>query len=150
MTFYHEKLIVLEALLNDIPLRAIKDDGCNTNVISRDFFELHAELFDVVEKNFQVSHSNKESTEVATKIVEQARLVCGTHVYHSNFAVAKCSYDVPLSMPWNVECKPMIRCEVPTVAVADQHLPVEVDDFSGPVILNIGVKEIPFYATEEG
>ena len=145
-----ERLIVIEALLNDIPVRALKDDGCNTNVISRDFFELHAELFDVVEKKVQVSHSNKESTEVATKIVVQAKLVCGTHVYHSNFAVANCRYDVLLGMPWHVECKPMIRYEIPTVAVADQHLPVEVDDSSGPVISNIGVKKFRSMLRKKG
>lgn len=106
-------LIVLEACLNNMPVRVLKDDRCNTNVISREFFESHADCFDVAERRVEVSHSKKGNTETATKVVLNARLICGEHVYNSNFAIANCRYNVLLGMPWHVSCKPKIRHEVP-------------------------------------
>ena len=47
-------LIVLSGKLNGISVRVLKDDGCNTNVISRKFFGLHRQ-------RFRVSRCNCES-----------------------------------------------------------------------------------------
>ena len=134
-------LIVLDGCLNGIPVRVLKNDGCNTNVISKEFFNFHADCFDVIEKRVEISHSNRENTEIATQIVVNARLSCEEHVYRSNFTVANCRYDVLLGMPCHVDCKPRIKYEVPQVAVADQCLPMEKDEQCTPRITNMGVKK---------
>ncbi len=43
-----EKLFVISGKLNAIPVRVLLDDGCNTNVISKDFLGKHRSSFDIV------------------------------------------------------------------------------------------------------
>lgn len=136
--------------MNDVPVYVLKDDVCNTSVISKEFFEKHAECLDVAEKKVEVCHSNKGNTEFATKVVLNARLKCGKHVYRSNFAVANCRCDVLLGMPWHVDCNPTIEYEVPTVAIADHCLPMQSDDSCSPVITNMGVKKFRSMLRKKG
>ena len=143
-------LIFLDGCLNGIPVRVLKDDGCNTNVISKEFFNFHADCFDVIEKRVEIYHSNRQNTEMATQIVVNARLSCGEHVYRSNFTVANCRYDVLLGMSWHVDCKPRIKYEVPQVAVADQCLPMKKDEQCTPTITNMGVKKFRSILRKKG
>lgn len=101
-----EPLLVIEGLMNGKPVRILKDDGCNTNVISKEFYAAHPDLFEARETSVVVSHSQRGSAETSTHVVMNGVLQMGAHRYQSNWAVADSRYDVLLGMPWHVECKP--------------------------------------------
>jgi hypothetical protein len=61
-----EPLFVLDGMLNGKPVRILKDDGCNTNVVSRKFVERNAEAFKMKSRNVMVNHSAYNRFEQAT------------------------------------------------------------------------------------
>ena len=67
-----EDLIVVEGTLNGESARILKDDGCNTNVVSRDFYADHSHLFEVRESPIVVSHSRKGTTEHSSRVIMNA------------------------------------------------------------------------------
>ena len=106
-----DELIVVEGFMQGVKVIVLKDDGCNTNIISNEFFQKNIDLLKWKVCDIEVKHSNKESNEVATRIVLGATLHIGDHIYKSNWLVANCRYDVLLGMPWHVETKPKIDYE---------------------------------------
>jgi hypothetical protein len=50
-------LLVLRGKFNGLPVKILKDDGCNTNVVSRAFVKKHENLFNVVNKKMILNHS---------------------------------------------------------------------------------------------
>ena len=69
-----EDLLVLEGSLDGHRFRILKDDGCNTNVASHQFFRVNCEKFNWEKCNVEFSHSKKGSTENASKVVLGATL----------------------------------------------------------------------------
>ena len=106
-----DELIVVEGFMEGEKVRVLKDDGCNTNIISSEFFLKNIGLLKWKQCDIEVQHSSKESSEFATRIVLGATLEIGNHAYKSNWLVANCRYDVLLGMPWHVEIKPKIDYE---------------------------------------
>ncbi len=98
-----ETLIVLEGSLNGKRVRVLKEDGCNTNVVSGEFLKNKSESFKVLKRPVEVMHSEDNTLEKAS-----AELRFGTHVYTSNWVVARCRYDVLLGLPWHVANNPKI------------------------------------------
>ncbi len=70
-----EKLSVIKGKLNEIPVRALLDDGCNTTVTPKDFLGKHRSSFDVVQGSLKISHSDEHHSEKSEEIVCNARLV---------------------------------------------------------------------------
>ncbi len=103
-----DELIVVEGLMEGEKVRVLKDDGCNTNIISNEFFQRNCGLLKWKHCDIEVKNSSKESNELATKIVLGGTLQIGDHLYKSNWLVANCRYDILLGMPWHVETKPKI------------------------------------------
>ena len=144
------KLIVLEGSINEEPARILKDDGCNTNVASKEFFLRHRELFETRDENTDVTHSNKNNSEISNEIVLNGLIQCGSHRYRSNFAVANCRYDVLLGMPWHTDVQPRIDYGIPEVEVADTFLPLERNQCFRVSISNIGVKKFRSLLRKKG
>ena len=103
-----DPLIVLDGKRNGVNLRVLKDDGCNTNVVSKGFVKKFQHCLKVVDDNIMVQHSNKDSKERASQIVLNGTLKIGNHSYKSNWVVSNCRYDVVLGMPWHVAHNPNI------------------------------------------
>jgi hypothetical protein len=103
-----EPLFVLDGMFNGKPVRILKDDGCNTNVVSRKFVERNAEAFKMKSRNVMVNHSADDRVEQATQIVLDGRIKVGNNEYLSNLVVSNCRYDVLLGMPWHVASNPKV------------------------------------------
>jgi len=139
-----EPLLVLDGDLNGKRVRVLKDDGCNTNVVSHDFFMNNRKLFSVVKKNVEVRHSKRETVEEASEIILGGTVRIGTHVFKSNWVVASCRYDVLLGMPWHVAHNPKIDYSRRIVKVGADILPLEttLDLKEDKVqVMNLGVKK---------
>ncbi len=100
-----DRLIILDGLLHGKRVRVLKDDGCNTNVISQEFFERNRKEYNWKNCIVEVSNSQKGSSEA----ILGATLTIGNHSYKSNWLVAYCRYDVRLVMPWHVAYNPSIN-----------------------------------------
>jgi Retroviral aspartyl protease len=121
-------LLVLKGKFNGIPVKILKDDGCNTNVISRTFVKKYKNLFHVVNKKMIVNHSCEGQSEEVTQVVLNGNLTLGNHLYISNFVVASCRYDILLGMPWHVTHEPKISYAARVVRVADKCVPVQREE----------------------
>lgn len=85
----------------------LKDDGCNTNVMSTSFVNKNLHLVNIKGTSVTINHSNREVTEDVNEIVVDAEIQMGSHKYKSSWIVADCRFDVLLGMPWRVECQLM-------------------------------------------
>jgi hypothetical protein len=119
-----EPLFIMNGTLNGKNVRILKDDGCNTNVVSRKFVQSNAEAFKTMCRNVTVTHSAEDRVEQATQIIMDGRLKVGNHEYLSNFVVANCRYDVLLGMPWHVASNPRVSYTAREVQLNDGALPV--------------------------
>ena len=59
-------LMVRKGELHGKPVRVFEDEGCDTNVVSRQFVKRNKGLFDIVKTNVQVKHSQDRNTEEAS------------------------------------------------------------------------------------
>jgi Aspartyl protease len=114
----------MDGTFNGKPVRILKDDGCNTNVVSRKFVQRNAEAFKTVRRNVKVNHSDDDRVEQAAQIILDGRLKVGNHEYLSNFVLANCCYDVLLGMPWHVASNPRVSYYARVVQLKDDTLPV--------------------------
>lgn len=119
----------------------LKDDGCNTNVISKSFVKRYCHLLQVRRTSFSIFHSNKQSTEEATHVILDAEIQLGNHVYRSNWIVAGCRYDILLGMPWHIQCVPSVDYKLGTVKVGESELPTFRCTDRTTEVHNIGVKK---------
>lgn len=136
-----DKLITMPGTLNGRQVTVLKDDGCNTNVISRSFANRFRPFLDIRKSHYVVSHSNQGSTEDTDEMVYDTEVQIGSHRYRSNWVIADCRYDVLLGMPWHVETNPGVSYDPKQLHVGGSVLPL-AQDTRGPVkIQNIGVKK---------
>lgn len=132
---------MLKGELRGYNVNILKDDGCNTNVISSDFVRKHRKELDIRACNLTIHHSNKEIEETATEVVWDTEVRIGNSVYRSNWVVSETRYDVLLGMPWNEEIDPRINYCTKQVIVDILQLPNEKTKIGKRVeIGNIGVK----------
>lgn len=136
------KLLVMSGRMIGQSVSVLKDDGCNTNVLSTHFVNKHAHQLQIQKASFQILHSKRNTTEQASQLVVNATVHLGGHKYTSNWAVADANYDILLGMPWHIDMKPVVNYETRKVSVAGQLLPVRcVPDDSEIRVTNIGVKK---------
>ena len=136
-----EDLFVLDGSLEGKRVKVLKDDGCNTNVVSHEFFQKNRKFFRWKSCNVEVKHSKSGSLENSTQVIQGATLKVGSHVYQSNWLVANCRYDILLGMPWHVSQNPSIDYEQRTVTVGTHELfPLKDPEVRQREIMNISVK----------
>lgn len=74
-------LIRLDGQLNGKILRVRKDDGCNTNVVSHEFFFKNHWRFNWKRRNVEFRHSKLGSVESSPEIILEAALTIERHLY---------------------------------------------------------------------
>ena len=137
-----DPLIVFGGVLNEIPVSILKDDGCNTNVVSRSFYEKHKEKFPSTEEtDLIIQHSSQKATEKGKVILKDVCVSVGPHTYRSNFVVADCRYDVLLGMPWHVENEPTVNYKEKTVKLSDCLLAATEEPDIAVKVQSISVKK---------
>lgn len=134
-------LIVLRGCLEGIKADVLKDDGCSTNVISRDFALRHANVLDIRDSEMTITHSKRGSEEKSLQIAVGARIQIGGHDYLSNWAIADCRHDVLLGMPWHKSCAPTVDYCTPAVQVDGEWLPVKERSQGRVTVTSLGVKK---------
>lgn len=119
----------------------LNDDGCNTNVLSKDFVERHRSLFKTHNVTSTIHHSDKHHVDHSNEIVLNAEIEIGGHRYSSNCVVADCRYDVLLGMPWHEETNPKMNYKTRELKVGDVTLSISKHMTPSVIIQNLGVKK---------
>lgn len=109
-------LLVFQGTFQGNYAKILKDDGCNTNVVSRDFIEQHRNNLRLSPKLMNITHSKGDSNEISMECL-QGTVQIGDYKYTSQWFVADYHYDVLLGMPWNVQAKPRVDYGNRTVEV---------------------------------
>ena len=138
-----EPLLVLNGTLNGFKVKVLKDDGCNTNVVGKDFLKSQKgrNLFQIREEKVIVEHSKQGTREDATHVLINGTLRLGAHTYTSNWIVADCRYDVLLGMPWHVANNTDIDYVSRIVKVRDVVIPVaDTFVYDEVRVTNMGVR----------
>ena len=100
-------LIVFGGTANRIEATILKDDGCNTNVISRDFYHKYATAFNAETiEGVKIQHSSRSSSENANTVLKNVNIAICNHRYISDFLVADSRYDIILGTLWHIERSP--------------------------------------------
>lgn len=120
----------------------LKDDGCNTNVLSREFVRRHFHLMKIHKTNLIGQHSNKALSEQATEAVVNAELEMGDHIYRSNWVVAHCCYEVLLGMAWHTETVPEIDYAGKKLKVGGTILQCCSTQSIKPTVTPLGIKKL--------
>ena len=135
-------LIIFGGIINGCPASILKDDGCNTNVISRSFYERHRMDFPVTEQaDIVIQHSSQEASEAGSRILKDVSVKIGPHTYKSAFVVDDCRYDVLLGMPWHVENKPLVDYKNQRVRIGDLVLAAPPEAEASLRVQHISVKK---------
>lgn len=79
---------VLKGLFMDSKVSVLKDDGINTNAVSKDFVKRHRRLLQLKSTDVIISDSSRSSTERATGMIIDAELQIGSHSNKSNWIVS--------------------------------------------------------------
>lgn len=135
-------LIVLEGTINGKNVRMLKDDGCNTNLVSKEFLKRNRRLFKVISTITSIQHSMQGSGERASEMILSGTIQIGSHVYTSNFLVGSCRYDVLLGMPWHVANNPQIDYPNRRVLVGNEDLFGTLDSEKSPEVDEIQVTNL--------
>ena len=129
--------------MNGLSVRVLKDDGCNTNVVSKEFLAKYRSrnIFEVCQVNVTVEYSQKGTKEEASEVRLNGTLRLGAHTYTSNWIVANFRYDVLLGMLWHVAHNPSINYEQKIVKVGPDVIPVFQKNEGKIQVTNLGVKK---------
>lgn len=65
-------LIMKEGYINYIAVRILKDEGCNTKVLSKDLLHRHKRMFRVTDTCTVIYHSKNCTSEVARQVFMDA------------------------------------------------------------------------------
>lgn len=131
----------MKGLLAGRQVNILKDDGCNTNVISKSFVNQHRHLLKIKPASIIINHSDKNATEKAQEMVMDTEIRIGPRIYKSNWIVADCRYDILLGMSWHVECCPVIDYTTGKLRTQNVFLPSSRDTGRAVTVQNIGVKK---------
>ena len=75
-----ERLLVLSSTMNGLSVKVLKDDGCNTNVVSREFLAKYRNrnIFEVCQEDVTVQPSQKGTKEEASEVILNRTLRLGS------------------------------------------------------------------------
>ena len=77
-----DPLFVFEGYFNGVPVDVLKDDGCNTNILSRTIVNRFKKCFDLKWSNMELSFAKKGFMEKTTHIIVKGTVKIGSHRYH--------------------------------------------------------------------
>lgn len=106
-----EPLLVLNGTLNSLPVQLLKDDGCNTNIVSKRLVNRNRYFFRLAKKSCVIQHSKEYANEITTDMILNGTVKIESHTFRTNWLVPDCRYDVLLGMPWHVKFKPTVDYE---------------------------------------
>lgn len=136
------ELLFLKGLMARNEVSVLKDNGCNTNFVSIDFFRKHRKMFTVHKADIVISHSQQDTMDNADMVIRDATVHIGDYAYTSNFAIDSCRYDILLGMPWHVSAQPTIDYKARCVKVNGMYLPLEEMENDDKIrVTNISVKK---------
>lgn len=96
-------LLVLRGTFNNFPMKALKDNGCNTNVVSQQLVDRNWNSFRPLRRKCFVQYSRNVSAEASSMVILSGRLQISCHMPNSNWVVANCIYDFLFGMLRHVE-----------------------------------------------
>lgn len=123
----------------------LKDDGSNTNVISKSFVDANRDLLYVLPSPANINHSKRNSVEETIEIVIDAEVGIGSHKYRSNWIVSDCRYDILLGMPWHHNAYRRINYETGELKGGTYMLTLHKALSRAIAVSNIGVKKFRFH-----
>lgn len=65
-------LFVLSGMITGQQCKSLKRDGCNTNIISKDFIAMNEKYSKTIDQSLSIKHSNEDSSEMITGVVAEA------------------------------------------------------------------------------
>lgn len=142
--------MVLYGIINGRQCKILKDDGCNTNIISTDFVKRNGKILKIINNKLSIEHSQENSSELISGVVVDAIVQIGRHQYRSNWAIVNCRYDVILGMPWHMDNQVIADYSKQTLTVNGRLLPVPKTANNGYKITNIGVKKFRSFIRKNG
>lgn len=128
-------------MINGRQCTILKDDGCNTNIISTDFARRNKKYLNIIEHELEIEHSNENNTEKSPEIVVNATIQIGRHTYCSNWVISNCRYDVILGTPWHNDNNVVTNYEKQSITVNRRSIPVPKSLNSRPRVSSIGIKK---------
>lgn len=144
-------LIYLKGQLAGAPVNVLKDDGCNTNVLSASFVRKHREKLDVRKTTVEILHSSSKETEITNEIVYDTTITIGDHSYRSNWAISSTRHDVLLGMPWHETHEPAVDYKTKTVTVDGTVLPSSFESIPESLrITNLSTKKFRSIVRKKG
>lgn len=128
-------LITFQRFMAGRALTVLNENGCHTNVISREIAARNRHLLHIHKRKSVVRHSKKDLVETTSEIFLDTELEIRQHRYRSNWIIADCRDDILWCMPWHVNCNPTanyrtrtVRCGEVNISVRKalhQYLPIE-------------------------
>lgn len=134
-------LLVLYGNIYSLQCKILKDDGCNTNIISADFIKKNRKYFTKINKALPIKNSYEHSSETTNMVVLDAVLQIWKHQYRPNWAVVNCRYDVILGTPWNEDIQVITDYNKKSLTVNVRFIPVPKSLNQESKMTNIGVKK---------
>lgn len=77
-------LLFLCGIVNDSQFKVLKDDGCNTNILSSEFVKRNRKLLNVSKTFLNIEHSDDNFSENASEVVLDVTIQIGKHQYRYN------------------------------------------------------------------
>lgn len=99
--------------LEGVNVSVLKDDGCNSNMISKDFVQHHKHLLGrkIRQADMWIRNSKAGTRERSGLSLENGHIAIQDHSYSSGWVVGDSRYDVTLGMPWHVQNKVVPKYE---------------------------------------
>lgn len=137
------KLFRFEGSFEGKTVSILADDGCSSNIISKEFIEQNETLFKTRLKktNIRIEHSKSDSTEEPMGGMENGTVSFQGHEYTSNWVVADSRYDIILGMPWHEEMNVRKNYHQREVFVKSLRLQEEETNSDKIRVSNISVKK---------
>lgn len=83
-----EQLFALPGMMEDKEVTVLKDDGCNTNILSTDFVRRNRHLLQITKRKTIIKYSDKNTTLLSNLVVINDIINIDKHIYNSNWVVA--------------------------------------------------------------
>lgn len=137
-----KNMATLQIIVDRQQSTVFRDDGCNTNVISKLLVDGRRGLVQSHNPAFTISHSANRAAKEASEIMLTTELQTGTHKYRSQWVVVSCRYETMFIMPWHVVNKPRTEYETGNQWIRELVLPDLKDSSSSITGQNLGVNKV--------
>lgn len=98
-------LIVFKEMLTIIPVQSLRDDVCNTDIVTKWFVDRNRLLLQLDNREYVLQRSYEDGNYFTTEIIFDETLGIGLHTYKTSWLVWNRKYDVSLRMQWHMRFK---------------------------------------------